>query len=89
MVLSQLLVALVSAFRYTGDEVDARLAKCEADTLYDAIKNKYLNHEEVIRIVSTRSKIQFLATTNSFRDEHGTSITKVSESVSLVLSSFS
>lgn len=84
LVLSQLLVALVSAFRYSGAEIDGRLAKSEADALHDAIKDKHLNHEEVIRIVSTRSKTQFLATTNAYRDEHGASITKVAETVLLI-----
>ncbi|KAJ4711502.1 Annexin [Melia azedarach] len=72
----KLLVALVSAFRYNGDEINARLAKTEAEILHDAIKDKVLNHEEVIRILSTRSKAQLLATFNRYRDEHSTSITK-------------
>ncbi|KAK0574672.1 hypothetical protein LWI29_027111 [Acer saccharum] len=72
----QLLVALVTAFRYTGDEINARLAKSEAGILHDAIKDKAFNHEEVIRIVSTRSKAQVMATFNCYRDDQGTSITK-------------
>ncbi|TXG55965.1 hypothetical protein EZV62_017278 [Acer yangbiense] len=76
VVLSQLLVALVTAFRYTGDEINARLAKSEAGILHDAIKDKAFNHEEVIRIVSTRSKAQVMATFNCYRDDQGTSITK-------------
>lgn len=67
----------MSAFRYNGDEINARLAKTEAEILHDAIKDKVLNHEEVIRILSTRSKAQLLATFNRYRDEHSTSITKV------------
>ncbi|KAH7570561.1 hypothetical protein JRO89_XS05G0135700 [Xanthoceras sorbifolium] len=74
--LSQLLVALVTAFRYVGDEINARLAKSEAGILHDAIKDNAVNHEEVIRIVSTRSKTQVMATFNCYRDDHGTSITK-------------
>ncbi|KAK2636901.1 hypothetical protein Ddye_031693 [Dipteronia dyeriana] len=72
----KLLVALVTAFRYTGDEVNARLAKSEAGILHDALKDKAFNHEEVIRIVSTRSKAQVMATFNCYRDDQGTSITK-------------
>ncbi|KAK3223786.1 hypothetical protein Dsin_010811 [Dipteronia sinensis] len=72
----KLLVALVTAFRYTGEEINARLAKSEAGILHDAIKDKELNHEEVIRIVSTRSKAQVMATFNCYRDDQGTSITK-------------
>lgn len=72
----KLLVALVTAFRYDGTEVDGRLANSEADILRDVIKDKEYNHEEVVRIVSTRSKPQLLATFNRYREEPGTSITK-------------
>ncbi|OMP03638.1 Annexin [Corchorus capsularis] len=74
--LRKLLVALVTAFRYDGDEINARVANSEADILHDAIKEKAFNHEEVIRILSTRSKMQLLATFNRYRDNQGTSITK-------------
>lgn len=73
--LRQLLVGLVSSFRYGGDEINARLAKAEADILHEGIKDKK-NHEEVIRILSTRSKQQLMATFNRYRDDHGISITK-------------
>ncbi|KAF1896810.1 hypothetical protein Lal_00034511 [Lupinus albus] len=72
----QLLVGLVSTFRYGGDEINARLAKTEAAILHEAIKDKKHNHEEVIRVLSTRSKTQLVATFNSYRDEHSFSITK-------------
>lgn len=68
----------MSVFRYDGREINARLAKSEADTLQDAIKDKAVNHEEVIRILTTRSKAQLMATFNRYRDDSGTSITKVS-----------
>ncbi|KAK7283917.1 hypothetical protein RIF29_13666 [Crotalaria pallida] len=74
--LRQLLVGLVSSFRYGGHEINARLAKTEADILHEAIKDKKHNHEEVIRILTTRSKTQLVATFNRYRDEHGISITK-------------
>ncbi|KAE9617196.1 putative annexin [Lupinus albus] len=74
--LRQLLVGLVSTFRYGGDEINARLAKTEAAILHEAIKDKKHNHEEVIRVLSTRSKTQLVATFNSYRDEHSFSITK-------------
>jgi hypothetical protein len=77
MIILQLLVGLVTVFRYEGDEINARLANSEADTLHDAIKDKGFNHEEVIRILTTRSKTQLTATFNSYRDDHGSSITKV------------
>ncbi|KAF9686397.1 hypothetical protein SADUNF_Sadunf03G0154400 [Salix dunnii] len=66
----------VTAFRYEGDEINTRLANSEADILHDAIKDKAFNHEEVIRILTTRSKAQLMATFNRYRDDHGSSITK-------------
>ncbi|KAK3145080.1 hypothetical protein QOZ80_4AG0322750 [Eleusine coracana subsp. coracana] len=71
-----LLLALVSTYRYEGDIVDTRLAKSEAKVLHEAIKNGTTDHDELIRIVGTRSKAQLNATFSCFRDEHGTSITK-------------
>ncbi|CAJ2638887.1 unnamed protein product [Trifolium pratense] len=74
--LRQLLLGLVSSFKYGGSEVNARLAQHEADILHEAIKNKNHNHEEVIRILTTRSKTQLVATFNRYRDDHGIAITK-------------
>ncbi|KAK3143006.1 hypothetical protein QOZ80_4BG0356330 [Eleusine coracana subsp. coracana] len=71
------LLALVSIYRYEGDIVDTRLAKSEAKVLHEAIKNGTTDHDELIRIVGTRSKAQLDATFSCFRDEHGTSITKI------------
>ncbi|ONK60808.1 uncharacterized protein A4U43_C08F22880 [Asparagus officinalis] len=72
----KLLVALVSTYRYDGDEVNIKLAQSEAKVLHDAIKEKIYNHEEIIRILSTRSKAQLNATFNQYKDEYGASITK-------------
>lgn len=74
--LRKLLVGLVSTYRYNGEEVNARLASSEADILHEAIKDKAFNNEEVIRILSTRSKAQLNATFNHYRDVNKTSITK-------------
>ncbi|KAG2396507.1 Annexin-like protein [Vigna angularis] len=74
--LRQLLVGLVTSYRYGGDEINARLAKTESDILHSSIKEKKGNHEEAIRILTTRSKTQLLATFNRYRDDHGASITK-------------
>lgn len=72
----KLLVALVTAYRYDGGEINAKLAKSEADILHDAIKDKAFNHDEIIRILSTRSKTQLMATFNHYRDDHKISISK-------------
>ncbi|MED6108829.1 hypothetical protein PIB30_027783 [Stylosanthes scabra] len=72
----QLLVGLVSSYRYGGEEINAKLAKTEADVLYESVKQKNGNYEEAIRILTTRSKTQLMATFNRYRDEHGSNITK-------------
>ncbi|TYJ15703.1 hypothetical protein E1A91_A10G201500v1 [Gossypium mustelinum] len=72
----RLLVALVSAFRYYGEEINTTLAKSEAKKLREAVKNKKFGNEDVIRILSTRSIAQLQATFNCYREEEGTSITK-------------
>lgn len=74
--IQKLLVALVSTFRYDGAEINARLAVSEAEILHEAIQEKKFNHEEIIRILSTRSKTQLIATFNHYKDAYGTSITK-------------
>ncbi|KAL0379824.1 UNVERIFIED_CONTAM: Annexin-like protein RJ4 [Sesamum angustifolium] len=70
------LVGLVSIYRYRGDEINTKLANSEADILHNAIKEKALSHDEVVRIITTRSKAQILATLNHYKDDHGASITK-------------
>ncbi|GFY92197.1 annexin 4 [Actinidia rufa] len=56
----KLLVALVSSYRYEGPKVHEETAKSEAKTLYNAVKNAGKKHpmedEDVVRILSTRSK---------------------------------
>ncbi|XP_073314039.1 annexin-like protein RJ4 [Primulina huaijiensis] len=73
----QFLVGLVSIYRYNGDEINERLANSEAQILQNAIKEKAFHDEEVVRIITTRSKNQVLATLNQFKDDHGSSITKL------------
>lgn len=74
---SQLLVPLVSSFRYEGDEVNMTLAKSEAKILHEKISEKAYNHEELIRILTTRSKAQLNATLNHYNNEFGNAISKV------------
>ncbi|KAJ1414966.1 Annexin [Sesbania bispinosa] len=74
--LRQLLVGLVTSYRYEGDEINTRLAQTEANILHESVKEKKGNYEEVIRILTTRSKTQLVATFNRYRDEHGISISK-------------
>ncbi|KAL5818198.1 hypothetical protein ACOSQ3_022095 [Xanthoceras sorbifolium] len=72
----KLLVSLVSSFRYEGDEVNMVLAKKEAKIIREAISDKKYNDDELIRILSTRSKAQLNASLNHYKDEFGKSINK-------------
>ncbi|KAK1437093.1 hypothetical protein QVD17_02878 [Tagetes erecta] len=74
--LRKLLVGLVSIHRYQGNEVNLKLASSESKILRSAIEEKSFNHEDILRIVTTRSKAQLMATLNCYKDEHGCSITK-------------
>jgi len=73
----QLLVAVVSTYRYEGEEFDESLANLEANILHQAIEKKVFCDDEIIRILSTRSKKQLFATFSTFRNTYGTTITKV------------
>lgn len=73
----QLLVALISPYRYSGEEIDVHLAKSEAQVLEELIKKNEFSHEEIIRIVGTRSKAQLIATFNCYREDFGTPIEEV------------
>ncbi|XP_038984814.1 annexin D2 [Phoenix dactylifera] len=72
----KLLVPLVSSYRYEGLEVNASLAKSEAKVLHEKINDKDYGHEEIIRILTTRSKAQLLATFNDYNNEFGHPINK-------------
>ncbi|PON63846.1 Annexin [Parasponia andersonii] len=72
----KLLVPLVSAFRYDGPEVNMRLANSEAIILHEKMLEKAYNHEELIRILTTRSKAQLSATLNHYKDQFGININK-------------
>ncbi|KAG4960080.1 hypothetical protein JHK82_036765 [Glycine max] len=74
--LTHLLVGLVTAFRHVGDEINPKLAQSEAEILHDAVKEKKGSYEETIRVLTTRSRTQLVATFNRYREIHGTSISK-------------
>lgn len=73
----QLLVPLVSTFRYDGGDVNMMLARTEAKIIRDKISDKDYAHEELIRILTTRSKAQINATLNHYNDTFGNAINKV------------
>ncbi|XP_010544079.1 PREDICTED: annexin D1 [Tarenaya hassleriana] len=72
----KLLVPLVTSYRYEGPEVNMTLAKQECKLIHEKIKDKHYSDEDVIRILSTRSKAQINATFNHYQDEHGHEILK-------------
>ncbi|KAL0546485.1 hypothetical protein IC582_016395 [Cucumis melo] len=72
----KLLVPLITSLRYEGDEVSKTLAKSEAKILHEKIADKEFNHDEVIRILTTRSKAQLLATLNHYNNDYGNAINK-------------
>ncbi|CAL4981901.1 unnamed protein product [Urochloa decumbens] len=74
--LRSLLLALVSTYRYDGNDVNMGLARSEANIINEAVRNGTTDHEELIRIVGTRSKAQLNATFSCFKDEHRSSFTK-------------
>lgn len=53
------------------------LAKSEAKLLHEKIHDKAYNDEELIRILTTRSKAQLNATLNRYNDQFGNAINKV------------
>lgn len=67
----------MSSFRYEGDEVNMMLAKSEAKVLHGKISEKAYNDDDLIRILTTRSKAQLNATLNHYNNQFGNAINKV------------
>ncbi|KAG2551821.1 hypothetical protein PVAP13_9KG450100 [Panicum virgatum] len=73
--LRKLLVSLVRSYRCEAELVDEGVAGVEAAQLAEAIRRRKQPHgDEVIRIVSTRSKHQLRATFRRYEQEHGAGI---------------
>ncbi|WCJ28932.1 annexin 8 [Euphorbia peplus] len=72
----KLLVGIISAYRYEGPEIDEKTTNLEAEILHGDIHGMDTNHEELIRVITTRSKPQLKATLNHYKDIYGTSFTK-------------
>ncbi|KAL8137341.1 hypothetical protein V2J09_003342 [Rumex salicifolius] len=69
-------ILLAMFARNDTSETEARLAEDEADILHKALKDEHYNHDEILRIVATRSKAQLIATFFRYKDTYGDSITK-------------
>eukprot|EP01018_Ginkgo_biloba_P024422 Gb_13292 [translate_table: standard] len=76
--IQKLLVALATAYRYSGPEVDMNLAKNEAQQLYEAGEGRAGGIEEdtYVRILGTRSFPQLNATFECFKQTYGHDINK-------------
>lgn len=77
----KLLVALVSAYRYEGPKVKEDAAKSDAKILSHAIKSsaanekhKHVEDEEVVRILSTRSKLHLSEVFQHYKEINGKTI---------------
>ncbi|XP_034703279.1 annexin D4 [Vitis riparia] len=74
----KLLVGLVSSYRYEGPKVNEEIAKSEAKTLFAAIKNadkkNPIEDEEVVRILTTRSKPHLKAIFKHYKEINGKNI---------------
>ncbi|CAN1316383.1 Annexin D4 [Linum perenne] len=79
----KLLVALVSAYRYEGPKVNTNTVKSEAKLLCNAIRSEDNNNknpvedEEVVRILSTRSKPHIHSIYEHYKEISGKSIREV------------
>ncbi|KAJ7968185.1 Annexin [Quillaja saponaria] len=72
----KLLVPLLTAYRYEGPQINTTLANSEAKILHEKISEKAYNDEDLIRILTTRSKAQLNATFNNYNDLFGNPINK-------------
>lgn len=53
------------------------LAKTEAKLIHEKISKKAYSDEDIIRVISTRSKAQINATVNEYKNAFGNDINKV------------
>lgn len=71
----------MSSYRYEGPKVNEEIAKSEAKTLFAAIKNadkkNPIEDEEVVRILTTRSKPHLKAIFKHYKEINGKNIDEV------------
>ncbi|BAF17321.1 Os05g0382600, partial [Oryza sativa Japonica Group] len=71
------LVGLVSAYRYEGPRVSEETARAEAKALVAAVKSaghaaaKLVENDDVVRILTTRSKPHLVETFKHYKEIHG------------------
>ena len=74
---AQLLLGLVSSYRYDRELVDLNVAKSEAAKLHEAIEKKQLDGDEVMWILSTRNFFQLRATFKHYKQNYQVPIYQV------------
>ncbi|KAL3537688.1 hypothetical protein ACH5RR_001054 [Cinchona calisaya] len=74
MPIQKVLVSLVSSYRYDKEMVDSSIAKSEAAKLYEVIKTRKLDHDDLISILSTRNVFQLRETFMFYKHNYGSSI---------------
>eukprot|EP00262_Sarcandra_glabra_P010386 TRINITY_DN25653_c0_g1_i1.p1 TRINITY_DN25653_c0_g1~~TRINITY_DN25653_c0_g1_i1.p1 ORF type:complete len:316 (-),score=49.16 TRINITY_DN25653_c0_g1_i1:170-1117(-) len=72
--IKKLLVGLVSSYRYDRNRMEETVARSEAAKLHNAIENKTLVDDEVLRILSTRNKSQLKLTFSLYKQDYGNPI---------------
>lgn len=77
MNIQQILVSLVSSYRYDKEVVDATIAQMEAAKLHNAIEAKKLDDNKLVWILSTRNIFQLKETFQHYKDSYGKSIDQV------------
>lgn len=75
--LLQILVGLVSSFRYDKEVVDMDVANSEAALLHEAIEKKQLDHDSVLWVLGTRNIFQLRATFQCYKQNYGSPIDEV------------
>lgn len=73
----QLLVGLVSSYRYDKVAVNLEVAKSEASKLHEAINSKQLDDDHIVWILSTRNLFQLRETFACYKQLHGNAIEEV------------
>lgn len=76
-IIVQLLVSLVSSYRYDKVAVNLEVAKSEASRLQEAINSKQLDDDHIVWILSTRNLFQLRETFACYKQLYGNTLEEV------------
>lgn len=68
---------LVTSYRYRGDNAEESSAQSEAAILYNGLQTHHLLQEQIMRMISLRSKSHVKAIIQYYQQEYGKSIEEV------------